>query len=498
MNKSIILVIVIFCFSCTVNSTSLDYWTLRAQIIENEQRSTLGGQLEFEHGERIVNDFLMSKKRAEFENGFKNSSNFLPAHYFIRVINDIEQSEVFKIIQKMPKGAVLHAHDTALVLADWILRNVTYRPNLYMCVASDGQLKLKFFDKPTKDCSWQLLSNVRKTTNAIDEKIYREMTMIMENPDDYRDVDKTWFKFSRIFSFIRPLLTYKPVYEDHFYQALTDLYNDNVMYIEFRSTLECLYDLNGTVYPQLETAAVYKKITERFMAEHPDFFGAKLIYAPNRRVNLTQLDRYLTTLKALKDNYPTFLAGFDLVGQEDKGTPLVVFANKLRDFDPSINYFFHAGETDWYGSSTDENLIDAVLLGAKRIGHGYALTKHPLLMEMAKKRGIAVEVNPISNQMLSLLKDLRNHPAAELFANNFPIVVSNDDPGLWGARALSYDFYQAFVGIMSQNSDLRALKQLALNSIMYSSLNTEEKENALKLWRKKWNDFIQNLTYQIV
>ncbi|XP_015176244.1 PREDICTED: adenosine deaminase CECR1-like [Polistes dominula] len=498
MNNLIILISVIFGLLSTVNSTPFDYWKLRAQIIENEQKSTLGGQLEFNHGEKIANDFLMSKKRAEFLNAFKNSSNFLPAHNFVNVIKDIEKSEVYKIIQKMPKGAVLHAHDTALVLSDWILRNVTYRPNLYICLLTNGKLKLHFFDEPSTDCNWELLSNIRKIVRNIDERIYREMTMTMEDIDNYADVDEAWSKFNKIFSFIKPLLTYKPVWEDHYYQALTDLYNDNVMYIEFRTTLPNLYDLNGTVYSQLETVEVYKKITERFVSEHPDFIGAKLIYAPYRGINVTELDEYLKTLKTIKDNYPTFLAGFDLVGQEDKGTPLIVFANKLKDFDPSMNYFFHAGETDWYGTSTDENLIDAVLLGAKRIGHGYALTKHPLLMEMAKQRGIAVEVNPISNQVLGLVKDLRNHPAVELFANNYPIVISNDDPGLWGARALSYDFYQAFVAIMSQNSDLRALKQLALNSITYSSLNAVEKEKALKVWRQKWNNFVQTLTNQVV
>ncbi|KAI4504474.1 hypothetical protein M0802_000024 [Mischocyttarus mexicanus] len=494
MNKSIILITVIFCFLCIVNSTPSDYWKLRAEILDNEQRRMIGGELELEHAEQVVNDFLMSKKRYDFQNAYKNVSQFLPARNFMSVIKDIEKTEVFKIIQKMPKGAVLHAHDTALVVTDWILKNVTYRPNLYICFKPDDEIELHFFDKPTVDCDWKLLSDVRKTKPNIDERIYEDMTMLTDSKNN----DVAWLKFNQIFRFIRPLLFYKPVFEDHFYQALTDLYNDNVMYLELRTTLNNLYDLNGTVYPPLETAAVYKKISERFVAEHPNFVGIKLIYAPFRKVNSTQLDAYLKTLKSIKDNYPTFLAGFDLVGHEDKGEPLKVFADKLRSFDPSIDYFFHAGETDWYGSNSDENLIDAVLLGTKRIGHGYALTKHPVLMEIIKQREIAIEVNPISNQVLSLVKDLRNHPAAILFANNFPVVVSNDDPGLWGARALSYDFYQAFVGIMSENSDLRALKQLALNSIKYSNLNTEEKENALNLWRRKWNDFIQNLTNQIV
>lgn len=43
--------------------------------------------------------------------------------------------------------------------------------------------------------------------------------------------------------------------------------------------------------------------------------------------------------------------------------------------------------------------IDAVLLGTHRIGHGFALLKHPKVLELVKSRQIAVEVNPVSNQV---------------------------------------------------------------------------------------------------
>lgn len=64
------------------------------------------------------------------------------------------------------------------------------------------------------------------------------------------------------------------------------------------------------------------------------------------------------------------MVGFDLVGQEDKGEALAKFADKLNAIDPGIQFFFHAGETNWNGASTDLNLFDAFLLNTKRIGHG--------------------------------------------------------------------------------------------------------------------------------
>lgn len=182
-----------------------------------------------------------------------------------------------------------------------------------------------------------------------------------------------------------------------------------------------------------------------------------------------------------------------MVGQEELGRPLREFIPQLLNVSDDIDFFFHAGETNWYGTSVDENLIDAVLLGAKRIGHGFAINKHPFVLDMLKKRQIAIEVNPISNQVLQLIGDFRNHPAVSLIARNYPMVVSSDDPSFWRATPLSHDFYITFLGIASANDDLRLLKKLALNSIRYSSMTYEQKQAAYQKWSVKWRQFIQDI-----
>lgn len=136
-------------------------------------------------------------------------------------------------------------------------------------------------------------------------------------------------------------------------------------------------------------------------------------------------------------------------------------------------------------------------MGTTRIGHGYALTKHPRALALVKKLDVAVEVNPISNNVLRLVSDTRNHPAATLFSDNYPVVVSSDDPSFWEAKPLSHDFYYAFLGIASSRQDLRVLKQLAMNSIKYSAADGLEKILYTVKWQTAWNQFVDRQLKQL-
>lgn len=106
-----------------------------------------------------------------------------------------------------------------------------------------------------------------------------------------------------------------------------------------------------------------------------------------------------------------------------------------KDLNISIPFMFHAGETllDLGGSKdpNKSNLYDAVLFNAKRIGHGFSLLKHPILVEEFKRNKICVELCPTSNELLHLCRNIKEHPYPEILAMGIPCTVNSDNPSLF-------------------------------------------------------------------
>jgi len=208
-----------------------------------------------------------------------------------------------------------------------------------------------------------------------------------------------------------------------------------------------------------------------------------------------ELDWYLEDCISLKKEFPHLIAGFDLVGPEDNLKPLIYYAEHLLHFRErqkeegvDIPFIFHAGETLGDGTEADLNLYDAILLGTKRIGHGFSLAKHPKLIETCRQKGIAVEVCPISNEVLRLTSSMPMHPLPVLLNNGVPVSLSCDDPAVFGNMGLTFDYFQVLVA--SEMSGLSTLGTLARDSIEFSMLNEDEKRKLLENFESRWIEFV--------
>lgn len=469
-----------------------DYMKLRNNIIDEEVQQSLGGKLNLTEEEKVANEIIMKWKRTEVDKKYADPE---PEEFW----EGAEKSKVYEIIRKMPKGAALHIHSSYMLDADsMIALTHEHDDQLYACYHTD--LKLHFSDSvPTGPCpvNWELLSELRNRSGnsaTFDAQLKRHFCFInAAKKDPYENINDVWNRFERVHKVIKSLITFRPVREKFFYRALEKFYNDNVKYIEIRSGLNMLYELDGTVHENMYMARLYKNITEQFIEKHPDFMGFKIILTAYRASSNEKVRKSLELAKDLKREMPEYFAGFDLVGQEDKGRPLIDFIPEFTAVTNDVDFYFHAGETNWFGTSSDDNLIDAILLGTKRIGHGYALLKHPGLLSIVKERDIPIEVNVVSNGILSLVHDVRNHPLASYLALDMPVVLSSDDPSAFWTDPLSHDFYLAFISVASRRYDLKMLKTLALNSIKYSALDDAGKDKMGKIFDDDWSRFIKDL-----
>ncbi|XP_061631071.1 adenosine deaminase 2-A-like isoform X2 [Phyllopteryx taeniolatus] len=469
----------------------------REALIELEASQQTGGQMVLTDLEKLLDVRLHQMKQDEMA-----KANFPPAMHFFKAKPLIERSPIFHLLRKMPKGAALHVHDLAMGDPEWLVKNATYRPNCYACVTDKRAVNFIFSSgrpKSVPKCSpWTLMETLRnKSANVsdLDNSILANLTLFTDGDVEtlYPDQGAVWERFELNFMAAMGLIAYAPVFRDYYYHALGQFYKDNVMYVEIRALLLQVYELDGSTHDWAWALKTYGDVTGQFVADHPDFFGSRFIFIVPRTMDASAMKGAVEEAVKLRRDFPDLMAGFDLVGREDDGKPLWYFRDALSlpaEMGVTLPYFFHAGETNLEGTEVDQNILDAILFNTSRIGHGFALMRHPLARELSRKRGVAVEVCPISNQVLKLVDDLRNHPAAALLSQNHPMVISSDDPAMFGTSGLSYDFYEAFVGFGGSRSRVGTLKQLAINSISYSSLSPELQKRALNVWRGKWEKFV--------
>ena len=87
-----------------------------------------------------------------------------------------------------------------------------------------------------------------------------------------------------------------------------------------------------------------------------------------------------------------------------------------------IPYTIHSGEC-----GSEENIRVAIELGAKRLGHGIAMSRNlDLIQECARKR-IGVEMCPTSNLQTKALTNFADYPIRTYLAAGVPVSLNTDN-----------------------------------------------------------------------
>ena len=78
--------------------------------------------------------------------------------------------------------------------------------------------------------------------------------------------------------------------------------------------------------------------------------------------------------------------------------------------------------------------------------------------------------------------------------SGIPIVIAGDDPGSFGSNELTVDYYMVF---MSWGLSLYDLREIANNSIRYSSMSETIKATGFSKFQNNWSSFINTMYAQI-
>lgn len=453
----------------------------------------------------------------------------------------IDRTKVFLLAKRAPKGAHLHIHFNACLQPDVLLNIASEMEQMY--ITSDVPLHTTDEDHPNRygRCKIQFsIMDLTASKGSLFDQEYRDRTpmkfkeFIKEYPQHHQgasalewlqeklvfreeeahDLPQTvsgaWEEFNGRTQMMKGLFNYERAYREYTRRCLEDFVSDNIQYAEIRPNFmdtNQVWTDDGT--RKIDNVGIMEMIiqeVERFQkdkaAKKDDdtyFAGLKIIYCCPRSYPREKVANGLAECLRFKQRWPAWIAGFDLVGEEAKGKPLSAFVPEFLQFQrdceaagfggggEQIPFLFHCGETLESGSETDDNLLDALLLGSRRVGHGFSLARRPYLMERMKKAGVCVELCPISNEVLGLTPRAGGHAMYGMLANNVHCTVSSDNGTLFNST-LSHDFYQAMIG--KPDMTLFGWKQLIEWSLDHACMSPDEHRDVRRAWEARWDKFL--------
>ena len=484
----------------------------------------------------------------EYEDNLSKQEDYeiYPGMMFTLAKERMESSKLWKIIKKMPKGALLHCHLDAMGDLDWQIREAFATEGLQLFAEGpldtpEARNSTKFYfqhagevaDAASLPSIW---SADHKTNTGVPLaqaadsfpdggregfiKWFKSRVTITphESLNHHLGIDEVWRKFMSGFPVLASLHFYEPFFRKWIRHILSDLYADGVRWVDFRSVLYAPWYPTGKTEPDPTHENALRALEEEIEAfknsdEGEGFWGARLIWTSMRSAPTKSLVEDMKKCIEMKQLFPDLICGYDVVGQEDLGRPhadmvpeLFYFKKTCMEEGVDIPFFFHAGETLDTGGEVDSNLFDVILLGTRRIGHGFSLYKHPLLVDMVKDKRILIESCPVSNEVLRLTGSILSHPLPALIARGVACALCNDDPAMLGqgVSGMTHDFWQALQGWESLG--LEGLASLAENSVRHASFgdcsakewSQEIKEGAfghgergrrMKEWAKEFEEF---------
>lgn len=235
-------------------------------------------------------------------------------------------------------------------------------------------------------------------------------------------------------------------------EIVTDAAREGVIYLELRFSPEHL-----TRHNRLETEGVMQAVSESACAAAADndLLVRFLVTFARERYDFERWKRTIDLAVSLSERG---FVGVDLAGDEflHSNEKFVRVFERVRDTGV-LSATIHAGE----GTSAHQVESAVEMLFARRIGHGLKAAEDPEVMQLLVRRGVALEMCPISNYQTGCIDGLEEHPLPRLDRAGVRVTLNSDDPSIHGSTL--NDEYD--VAIAHWGYGLPDLLRLELNAV---------------------------------
>lgn len=278
---------------------------------------------------------------------------------------------------------------------------------------------------------------------------------------------------------IDPMVTIPFVRMSEIYRARSPLAKTPEAFPDILESLARDYQEQGVRYSEL---SFYQIIKPEFYEQLPELllklehqYGVKLRFLvgmwrhSDENINASVIAESQAAMKK-----SPYIVGFDFMGHETNSTrdfakALHMLSDLKKDF-PRLVVRVHAGENPEH----PENIIDAIKLGATRIGHGiYGVTSE--VLDLAKEKNVIIEFNMTSNLSLKNINSTHDLPLRRYLDAGVRVTLGTDGHGLYSTSPQSEEAVARSLGISDQDmkfiraSDLNYIDEMEKDFIFRSS-----------------------------
>lgn len=236
-----------------------------------------------------------------------------PGMMFNDAKNHMESGKLWQIVQKMPKGSLLHTHLGATVELDWVFNLALSTPGVHISApvplsserAREASLfTFQYSGLPSKEVP-SIWSPGYPPNTLVPIKVAAEtfpnggrkgfvLWLIdrcsitqSESLQHHLGVDDVWRKLQTAFIIVGPLIYYEPILRAFMQKLFLTLKEDGIKWLEARTLFTTEFTPEGSetsTQGAMELCGVLDEEIEKFMAsdEGKDFWGVRFIWTARR------------------------------------------------------------------------------------------------------------------------------------------------------------------------------------------------------------------------